>query len=732
MGRFPFYEQPDLKDCGPACLKMIAQYYGWAISISSLRNYCETTRQGSSLLNLAQAAERLGFRTMGVQVTLHQLTREVPLPCVIHWDQNHYVVLYRIHKRKVYIADPAIGKISYSHDEFLKHWIGKERKNPEAKGVALILEPTAKRKSNPSEKPNSSIGFRFLIPYVLRYKKFIVQLLIGLVATALLELLFPFLTQSIIDVGIRNRDISFIYMILGAQLFLFLGKTSIEIIRSWILLHISTRLNISLISDFFVKLMSLPIAYFDVKMTGDLLQRINDHSRIENLMTNSSLSVLFSLFSLGILGSVLAFYDIRIFGIFVLGSLAYIGWISLFLSKRRKLDYQQFEKLGEEQSKVIELLGGMQEIKLQNAERQQRWKWEALQVELFKLSVKSLSLEQYQSVGAGFINEIKNIFITIFSALLVVQGELTLGMLLAISYITGQLNSPINRLVSFVYTYQDARIALERLSEIHGQEEEEAGSPKIRELPLISYLQLKNVSFRYPGMREDVLSNINLHIPMYQVTAIVGASGSGKTTLLKMLLKYYPPKDGSIWLGLTPLTDIAQESWRASCGVVLQEGYLFNDTITNNICIGSDHVDTARLLEATETANIRDFIESLPLRFNTKIGKEGMGLSSGQKQRILIARAIYKNPSHLFFDEATSALDANNEKTIVENLHKFTHGRTAVVVAHRLSTVKNADQIIVMDKGRIAEQGTHTELVNKRAYYYRLIKNQLELHAHEE
>ncbi len=707
---------------------MIARFYGRAISIETLRELSETTRQGSLLWNLARAAERIGFRTMGAQASLDQLIKEVPLPCIAHWDQDHYVVVYRITKKRIYVADPAIGKLSYLHQEFLNHWIGKGAKRQSPEGVILVLEPTPDLSNEKQKEKSSTIGFRFLVPYIRRYRRFITQLIIGLVATGLLELLFPFLTQSIIDVGIRNRDVSFIYLILGAQLFLFLGKTAIELIRAWILLHISTRLNISLISDFFIKLMRLPISYFDVKLTGDILQRISDHSRIENLLTNSSLSVLFSSFSLIVLGGVLAIYDIRIFGIFLAGSLAYVAWVALFLRKRRKLDYKQFEKHGEEQSKVIELIGAMQEIKLHNAERHHRWKWEELQIELFRLSVKNLALEQYQTTGAGLINELKNILITIFAALLVVNGEITLGMLLAISYITGQLNGPINRLVGFIYSYQDARIALERLSEIHNKPDEEVpGEQKLGDIPLFEDVKLSNVSLRYPGSQSVVLNNIELVIEAGETTAIVGASGSGKTTLVKLLLKFYEPSEGTIVIGPDSLSDIAQESWRESCGVVLQDGYIFNDTIANNIAVGQERIDKARLLKAAETANIRDFVESLPNKFNTRIGMEGQGLSGGQKQRILIARAVYKNPQFLFFDEATSSLDANNEKTIMQRLEQFIKGKTAVIVAHRLSTVKNADKIVVLDKGVIVEMGTHSQLVRKAGYYYELVKNQLEL-----
>ena len=551
---------------------------------------------------------------------------------------------------------------------------------------------------------------------------------IVLFAGSLLQLIFPFLTQSVVDIGIQNQDIHFVYLILIAQLFLFFGKTGIELIRAWILLHLSTRINISLISDFFIKLMNLPIAFFDVKMTGDIMQRINDHKRIEHLLTTQSLNVLFSFFNLIVFGLVLAWYNTNIFLLFFVGSMLYFIWVLLFLKKRKDLDYKQFSEMSTEQSKVMELINGMQEIKLHNAEKQKRWAWEFVQARLFKISMKSLALEQYQSIGSGFINEIKNIFISIFSAKLVIDGEITLGMMMSISYIIGQLNSPIQQLIGFVYSAQDANIALDRLSEIHSKDDEEnPQDEKIHEVPLDADFELSNVDFRYVGGSESVLKNLNLHIPANKITAIVGTSGSGKTTLMKLLLKFYEPQYGKISIGSYELNTVSQSSWRAQCGVVMQEGYIFNDSLANNIAIGEDHIDRERLQQAVKIANIKSFIEGLPMAYNTKIGMEGVGMSTGQKQRLLIARAVYKNPKFIFFDEATSALDAKNERIIMENLNRFFKNRTAIVIAHRLSTVKNADQIVVLDQGKIIEKGTHTELVNLKGSYYTLVKNQLDL-----
>ena len=567
-----------------------------------------------------------------------------------------------------------------------------------------------------------------LSKYVLRYKSFLVQLIIGLFAGSLLQLIFPFLTQSVVDVGIQNQNIHFVYLVLIAQLFLFFGKTALELIRSWIILHLSTRINISLISDFFIKLMNLPISYFDVRMTGDIMQRINDHHRIERILTTSSLSVLFSFINMIIMGAVLAYYNLSIFVVFFIGSFLYFLWVTLFLKRREKLDYKRFSEVSQEQSKVIELINGMQEIKLHNAEKQKRWGWEYIQARLFKVSMKSLVLEQTQSIGSNFINELKNIIIIFLSAKLVIDGQITLGMMMAITSIVGNLNGPIVQLIGFIRELQDAKISLARLSEIHEKEDEtQNDAEKTKEIPKDADITIKDLSFRYVGSDINVLENLNLTIPANKITAIVGTSGSGKTTLMKLLLKFYEPIKGEINVNKTALSNITQKAWRNHIGSVMQEGFIFNDTIANNIAIGEDVIDKERLQYAADVANIKEFIEDYPLRYNTKIGSEGVGMSTGQKQRLLIARAVYKNPEMLFFDEATSALDANNEKEIMEKLDVFFKNKTVVVIAHRLSTVMNADQIVVLEKGKIIEIGTHDELVALKGSYFKLVKNQLQL-----
>ncbi|MEP1488880.1 MAG: peptidase domain-containing ABC transporter [Algibacter sp.] len=724
---FPFYKQPDSKDCGPTCLRIIAKHYNKLISLQEIRDLSETTRAGSNLLKLSDAAESIGFKSLGIKIDYHKL-KEAPLPIIVHWNKNHFVVVYKIKKDIIYISDPAYGLITYTKDDFLKRWIGNNATENTKEGVALILEVTPKFHDIKNWEGSDKKSFRFLFQYLFKYKNLLVQLIIGLLVGSILQLIFPFLTQSIVDVGIQNQDIDFIYVVLIAQIMLFLGRTSVGIFRSWILLHLSTRINISLVSDFFIKLMNLPIAYFDTRMTGDIMQRINDHNRIERLLTGTTLNTLFSMFNLFVFGAVLIYYNVSIFFIFAIGSIVYIVWILFFLKRRKEIDYKRFTENSQEKSTVIELINGMQEIKMHNAERQKRWKWEYVQARLFKVKMQSLALEQTQGVGSAFINETKNIFITFTSALLVIEGSITLGMMLSIQYIIGQLNAPIGQLVGFIQATQDAKISLERLGEIHDKEDEESKEKHlITTIKLNQDIEIKNIKYRYIGSDQNVIRGLSMNIPANKVTAIVGASGSGKSTLMKLLLKFYLPDKGNVLYGEHFLKAISHKTWRSNCGVVMQEGFVFNDTIAYNIAIGEDFIDQERLVHATKVANIYDFVQSLPLGFNTKIGNEGIGVSTGQKQRLFIARAVYKDPHFLFFDEATSALDAKNERVIMGNLSRFFKEKTVIIIAHRLSTVKNADQIVVIDDGKVIESGKHNDLLDKQGAYYNLVKNQLEL-----
>lgn len=727
MIKFSIIHQHDAMDCGPTCLQMMAKHYGRNYTIQTLRERCNIARAGVSMLGISEAAESIGFRTMGVKVGFNKLERkDSPVPFIAHWNQEHFVVVYSVKNDKVYLADPAHGKMVYNKDEFIKCW-ASTIKGVEPQGICLLLEPTPDFYSMEDEKPDKS-GFSFIFRYLKPHKKFILQLVLGLLVGSLLQLAFPFLTQAVVDVGITTRNLNFIWLVLIAQLMLFVSRMSVEFIRSWILLHVSTRINISLISDFLIKLMRLPIRFFDTKMTGDIIQRIEDHSRIENFLTGQTLNVLFSMVNILLFGAVLAWYNLHIFVVFVLGSLLYFTWVWFFMKKRRTIDHKRFAQMSSEQSNLIQMIMGMQEIKLNNCEKQKRWEWERIQAALFRVNVQSLSLNQYQQLGGLFFNETKNIVITILAATAVVHGNMTLGMMLSVQYILGQLNSPIDQMINFAHAAQDAKISLERLGEIHNIDNEEPDGDRLKEVPERADLNIDNVTFQYEGSHSPkVLNSVNIRIPSNKITAIVGTSGSGKTTLVKMLLGFYPPVEGHIKVGSVDLVNFNQGWWRSRCGVVMQDGYIFSDTIARNIAVSDEIVDKKKLLYACKVANMQEFVESLPLGYNTKIGQEGTGLSQGQKQRILIARAVYKDPDYIFLDEATNALDANNEKVIMENLDRFFKGRTVVVVAHRLSTVRNADQIIVLENGRITETGSHLELVERSGAYFNLVKNQLEL-----
>ena len=729
--KFPVYIQHDAMDCGPACLKMVAAFHGKQYSLDELRQRCFISREGVSLMGISKSAEEIGFRTLGGRFTFDQLIEKAPLPSIVHWQQSHFIVVYRIKKSKrrtiVYVADPGKGLIKYTKQEFCENWISTSSKGEE-KGVVLLLETTALFFQQEGQFISSK-RFQFLSNYFLPYRKLFGQLLLGLLLGSVLQLFFPFLTQAIVDTGIANQNIRFIYLILLAQLMLLIGRTAVDFIRRWILLHISARINISLISDFFIKLMRLPMSFFDTKLLGDLLQRIEDHNRIERFLTAQTLNLLFSIFSLVIFSIVLLVYNLRIFFVFLIGTALYASWIVFFLKRRRVLDYLFFEQQALNRSKVYQLINGMQEIKLQGCEQRKRWEWEDVQADLFKVNMSTLSMQQTQEAGGICINELKNIIITVLAATAVIHGQLTLGMMLSVQYIIGQLNSPVEQMVNFIYQWQDVTISLERINEIHTKVNEETlNQGNYVDLSVGEDIVINNLSFQYEGPKSPyALNNISLVLPRSKVTAIVGASGSGKTTLIKLLLGYYFPSKGEIIVGEKKLTMLDIYWWRQQCGVVMQDGFIFSESIARNIAANNEEIDLDRLRDAVTIANIKDHIEKLPLGYNTIIGQEGQGLSQGQKQRILIARAVYRNPHFIFLDEATNALDANNERTIIENLNEFYNGRTVVVVAHRLSTVKNADQIVVLDKGEIVEIGTHEALTLKKGAYYQLVKNQLEL-----
>ena len=751
MITFPFYKQHGTMDCGPTCIRMVAKHYGKLVNLEILRSNSQISKEGVSLLGIAEAAEKIGFNAKGVSLSYNELIKDAKLPAILHWEQNHFVVAHPksfpsvgffqrlFSKRHIEIADPGKGMVTYTKEEFLRQWIStKDEHTGEPLGVALLLEPTPafynQEEDGSTDKKNKGLGWGILLSYLKQNKKYIFHVFLAMGIASLLQLIFPFLTQSIVDTGINTNNLPFIYLVLIAQFMLFFSRTVVEFIRSRLLLYISTHINASILSDFWIKLMRLPMSFFDTKMTGDIIQRLGDHKRIESFLTGSTLSVLFSLVNLVLFSVILLLYNKTIFFIFAIGSILYFFWIKLFLKFRRQLNYKQFAIASKENTATMQLIYGMQEIKLNGAEQLKRWEWENIQARLFKLNFKGLSLSQYQQAGVFFINEGKNILITFFVAKAVLDGQLTLGAMLAIQSIIGQLNSPVEQLIGFTQSAQDAKISLERLNEIHQLEEEEAASPNPSEggalnvLPSNKSISFKDFSYTYPGAgNEPVLKNISCHIPEGKVTAVVGMSGSGKTTLLKLLLKFYETYTGEIKIGDSTLKYISPRFWRRQCGSVMQDGFIFNDSIAKNIAVSDEVPQYEKLIHACKVANILSFIESMPLGFNTKIGAEGNGISTGQKQRILIARAVYKNPEYLFFDEATNSLDANNERTIMENLQEFFNEKTVIIVAHRLSTVQHADNIIVLHNGMITEQGTHTELTQKRGEYYELVKNQLEL-----
>ena len=731
MNNFKVERQHDSMQCGIACLQMICNYYGKEYSLDSLSKICFATTEGVSMLGISETATSLGFHVVNVKCTVKTLT-EVSPPSILHWNQNHFVVLYKVkNEKKFYIADPGKGLVTYSLEEFKKHWISTNS-NGQDKGIAMFLETTPTFFTHQMEDKNKiseKRSFHFLFGYVKKYRKYFGQVILGLIVGSLSQLVLPFLTQSIVDVGIKNQDIGFVWLILLGQLMLTISRTAIDFIRRWLLLHISLRINISLVSDFFIKLLKLPMSFFDTKLMGDLMQRMNDHSRVNNFLTQQTLNITFAMLTFVVFSVVLFFYNKLVFAIFLLGSILYGAWMTLFLKRRKELDYELFEQQAINNNKTYEFITSMQEIKLQDCEQRRRWEWEDTQADLFGVQMKSLKLQQTQEAGSIFINEVKNIIITVVAATAVIHGQMTLGMMLAVQYIIGQLNSPVEQLMNFFYSLQDVKISLERINEIHQMDDENGKEGLLTSIEDKNEgIDIKNIMFKYdPHALRKTIDDVSIHIPQGKVTAIVGASGSGKTTLIRLMLGYYPVLEGKINIGNTDINKLNKKWWRRQCGVVMQDGVIFSESIARNIAVDDGDIDKERLLKAAEIACIKDYVMALPLKFNTKIGRDGVGLSQGQKQRILIARAVYKNPDYIFLDEATNSLDANNERNIVENLDKFYKGKTVVIVAHRLSTVKNADQIVVIDHGKVVEVGNHESLTAKRGAYYNLVKNQLEL-----
>ena len=726
MSKFPFFRQLDYRDCGPTCLRMVAKFHGKTFSREFLRDKAGITRMGVTMAGIADAAEAIEMRTLGMRISLESLVTEAPTPFIVPWRQKHFVVVHKTTKDKIFVADPAQGLLEYSHQDFLEAWTTAQDKT----GFVLLLEP------NPNffelkEDKSKIKSFGFLWSYLKPYKKLVNQLLIGLLVGTTIQFIMPFLMQSVVDIGVNNQDIPFIYLILVAQLVLFVSQTLVSIFREWLLLHVTGRFNIKMVSDFLFKMLKLPVNFFDTRNTGEHLQRIQDHTRVQNFVSSSSFNMLYSIVLFIVFNFVLAFYNFKIFVVFLIGAICYVGWTLFFLKKRAELDFKRFDEQSASQTSLVQIINGVREIKVNNSQRKNRWKWEQVQISLFKTSMSTLKLAQYQSIGSNFINELKNILITFLSASAVVNGDITLGMMLSIQYIVGQLNLPLSNFIGFIQLWQDAKISLERLWQVHSKKDEDATElNKAKELPENKSIFIKNLSFQYGSKSSQmVLKNLSFEIPQGKTTAIVGASGSGKTTLIKLLLKFYEPTDGAILIGNTNLNDLNNDYWRMNCGAVLQETFIFNDTIAGNISESEQNeiIDRDKLKNAVYIANIKDFVERLPNKLNTELGTSGIRLSGGQEQRLMIARAVYKNPEFVFFDEATSSLDANNEKTIMEKLNSFLNKKTSVIVAHRLSTVKNADNIIVLENGEVVEQGNHEQLTKLKGKYYELVKNQLEL-----
>lgn len=730
MKSFPFYRQLDSQDCGPACLRMISKYYGKFYSVQKLRARSFTTKQGSSLTGLSQAAESIGFKVVQAKISTEKLLSEAPLPLICHWKSNHYIVVFDVRKDKIDVADPAFGVITYKRKEFESNWI-KTNAGEQALGYVLMLEPTIHfHDLVDGAKENSKWNLSILLKYLIPYRRLLFQLLIGMVAGSMIQLMFPLITQSLVDKGIGGNNLNFIHVILIAQLTLVASRMTLGVIQNRIFLFMNGRVSIALLSDFLTKLLKLPLSFFNSRNVGNILQRVTDNSRVQAFLTGATLSTLFSIFNFCLFGVILAWYSMKIFLVFMIGSILHGLWIVKFLKKRKELDYKSFDNSSRSQNGLIEMINGMQEIKLSNGERHKRWEWEQVQTNAYLLGVKSLNLVQYQETGSFLINEVKNIIITFLTAVAVLKGDITLGMMMSVQYIIGSLNVPITTLLSLIQNVQDVKISLQRLGEIHEQpnEEDDLQRPPPEFFKPAS-IHFKNVSFSYDGPNSQViLKNISVSIPLNKTTAIVGPSGSGKSTLLKLLLRLYNPNTGEIYLGERQLGSLNIHFWRSRCAAVMQDGYIFSDTIAKNITMSSsDDIDYDKLQRAMKLANIKDYVDSLIMNYNTIIGSEGNGLSQGQRQRILIARAIYRDPDYLLLDEATNSLDSQNEKSIMENLQDVFVSKTVVVVAHRLSTVVQADKIIVLDRGQISEVGVHNELIARGGLYYSLVRNQLEL-----
>lgn len=720
--RFPVEYQMDSQDCGPASLKIIAKYFGRYYSLQYLRDRCGITKEGVSLLDISTGAESIGLRTLAIKCTLNDVVSKVPLPAIVFWNENHFVVVYNADKKYIWISDPAKGRVKYTHEEFRKGWYPKGEEN----GVLLAVEPTVDFQKSEAEKTQRKSTFSGILRYFFPYKKQFGLVLGIMLVVTLLQAVLPFISKAVIDVGIKTSDVNFIHMVLFGNICILASVMAFNVLRDWVLLHITSRVNIALISDYLIKLMKLPVTFFENKLLGDILQRAQDHERIRSFIMNNSLALIFSSLTFVIFAIILLVYNTNIFYIFLAGSVCYIVWVLLFLSIRKKLDWEYFELLSKNQSYWVETVSAIQDIKIFNYEKYRRWKWEEIQARLYHVNKKVLTVTNAQNLGAQFIEGMKNMAIVFYCAVAVINGEITFGVMISTQFILGMLNGPLIQFINFVVSAQYAKISFLRINEIRELEDEEdllsIGSTTV--MPEKKDITLENVFFQYTPNGSMVLRNVFLRIPEKKVTAIVGGSGSGKSTLLKLLVRLYKPTHGEIKMGGMNVTAINLRQWRDLCGVVMQDGNIFSDTILNNIVLDDDHIDYDRLREVCRTAQLEEEINSMPKGFETMIGETGRGLSGGQKQRLLIARALYQDPEFLFLDEATNSLDVMNERKIVEALSNAFKQRTVVVIAHRLSTIKHADQIVVLNQGYIAEIGNHQTLMEKKGLYYQLVATQ--------
>ena len=722
LHRFPVDYQMDSQDCGPACLKIIAKYFGRFYSLQYLRDRCGITKQGVSLENLSTGAESLGLRTLAIKCTLDDIINKIPFPAILFWRDSHFIVVYHANKKYIWVSDPAKGRIKYTHEDFKAGWY----KKGETLGVLLAIEPTIDFKRSKVEKEIEKNSFISILRYFIPYKNSFATIFFIMLVVTLLQGMLPFISKAVIDVGIKSSDINFINMVLIGNISILVSITIFNVIRDWILMHITSRVNIALISDYLIKLMKLPVTFFENKLLGDILQRARDHERIRNFIMNNSLSLIFSILTFIIFGIILLTYNPIIFYIFLGGSILYVAWVLLFLRIRKRLDWEYFELVSQDQSYWVETVSAIQDIKIYNYERYRRWKWEEIQARLYKLNKRVLNITNMQKLGAQFIANIKNMAIVFFCASAVIKGDITFGIMISTQFIIGMLNGPLTQFISFIVSAQYAKISFLRMNEIKQLKDEEEllsiGTTSI--LPEKRDITLSNIIFQYSPNSPVVLKNIFLTIPQNKITAIVGGSGSGKSTLLKLLVRLYKPTAGEIKMGNMNIASINLHTWRNMCGVVMQDGKLFNDTILANIVLDDEHIDYERLHKVCRMAQIAKEINGMPKGYETMIGERGRGISGGQKQRLLIARALYKEPDFLFLDEATNSLDVINEKKIVEALNAAFKDRTVIVVAHRLSTIRNADQIIVLHQGRIAEIGNHENLMTKKGEYFKLVSSQ--------